>query len=601
MKDALELVTRTNIDLHFGRLTPLPPSPSETQEWGSAASALNWCISEHILNGADSDEVDISVQRHIFNKNNALPQWLVNKGLVACNNDRQRLESAVMTLLQNDFYQRRFLDYISEELLFHSWLWADDEDKRAWSMRRASELCENSYSIALNTQDFVVKIDKSVVVSSLRQDNSASRWYIKLLGTLNLIDFTTQPIYEYTAKLLEAKYKTSFILDVFKQLFKDTRRTQSLEHWGILVLGDIPKTFSLADYRTNLSDTGLWNPDKEVGVTDVFRQALARFDDPGARNCPEARFRLGSPPPQPLVEKVGAMFWLRRTLDAVKTIQQQQSVPQHGLRVEERSFLKMAMKQKCILYCNLFDDQLDPEINPCAIQAINDTAMVLQSPKGNKLNESLSGQEIHGYFSIVDGKQKSTYCDFRTQVRSIDPAGDNYCLVEIAFPAAFELTRRTHKRLHLNSSQLRAFTLIMPQPGIDWGTYDNLENWPQPLCRLPEEDALCQIKDLSAGGLMLEIHEDAPAFDYFVENNRDATLLAQLHLAGRQNLPDLLLPLCLKVKRIRHVAPLHKKYLGIQFVEAGEIKNQKYVRWHAVGKDGVYLIADWIFRDTISR
>jgi hypothetical protein len=600
MNDVLELPVRINLDLHFGRLSPLTTNPEQRGDLIYAATHLIQYIDEGLLSGKNDDWIDSNVQRYVFDKKNALPHWLVNKTLIACDNSMARFEATVCDILCDPFNRRRFLDYLCSELTFYSWLWSDDDMKRNWVVKRTADLCENAFCIKLNTYDYVQKLNNSVLGTERCLDDDLYRWYISSLGSVNLVDFTTKPIYEYTVRLLAARYKTSFILDVFKKLFADTYRAQGLGHWGILILGDIPKMFCLADFMAQDACCRSLSH-REPGVTDLLWLTLKNFDAPGACRLPEARFRLGNRPPQALTERVGARFWLRRTLDQVKRIQQQKATCQQGLRIEERSFLTQAMKQQCILYCNLFDDQVDPEINPCSIQSIHEEGMVLQSPKGNKLNTTQEGQEIHGYFSIVDGKRKSTYCDFRTSVRSLRPGSDGTALVDIAFPAAFELTRRSHKRLRLGPDRLKGFFLSVPPADADWTSYSNLDNWPNPLCQLPDTDGLYEIKDLSAGGLMLEVHQDTPAFDFFIEDNRDINLLAFLHLAGRQNLPDLRLPLRLRVKRIRHFAPLHKKYLGVQFIGTGEIKNEKYVRWQPVGKEGVFLIADWIFRDSVRR
>jgi hypothetical protein len=599
MDDAIEALVRTNLDLHFGRLAPLPcPNPDQA-DLDTAASSLSACISNHLLGRNGDIWPDTTIQRHIFNKDNALPQWLVNKGIISCNNNPAQLESAIIGSLRNSFFLRRFLDYVCGELAYHCWLWLSDDKKRYWPMTRMSQLSDNAYCSELNTCPYVVKLNDGVLGLSSQRDSETYRWYIRSLGTLHLVDYATRPVYEFTAALLESRYKTSFILDVFKDLFSRSRRTEGFDHWGILILGDIPKTFSLADFQADRNEAGTMS--RGDSVMDLLGQALARFDAPGACSGPETRFRLGLRPPLGLIDRAGAMFWLRRTLEAVKVLQQQQTKPRQGLRVEERSFLQAAMQQKCIVYCNLFDAGLDAEINPCAIASLGEQSMVLQSPKGNKLNDSRPGQEIHGYFSIVDGRRKSTYCDFRTGVVSIAPSGDSHSLVELSLPASFELTRRSHKRLRLTPEQLTSFTLHVPPPAADNAAPGNLDHWPIPLCRLPDAADLCQIKDLSAGGLMLEIHQGAPAFDFFEKKTRHESLLALLHLAGRANLPDLILPLRLAVKRIRHFAPLRITYLGVQFVETGEIRNQHYVRWQPVGKDGVYLIADWIFRNAIAR
>jgi hypothetical protein len=598
MNDVVDLPVRTNLDLHFGRLSPCSTNPAECDTCILAARRLLQHIANKLLRGDSEDQCDTHIQCHVFDKKNALPAWLVNKTLVACDNTMSRFENTVMRLLRDRLTRRRFLDYICGELTYYCWEWSNDEIKRHWIVKRTGELSENNFCQELNSCQYVIKLNSSIVGTNLRHDSDLYRWYISSLGSINLLDFTTKPIYEYTARLLEAKYKTSFILDVFKKLFANVYRARGLDHWGLLVLGDIPKLFCLADFLSQDARCQCL-ANREPGVTELLCQALNGFDAPEACPSPEARFRLGTPPPQALAERVGAMFWLDKTLTEVKRIQQQKATCQKGLRVEERSFLTLAMKQQCILYFHLFEDQLDPQINPCSILSISDQGMVLQSPKDNKLNSATSGQEIHGYFSIVDRKRKSTYCDFRTSIRTVRPAADGNALVEIAFPASVELTRRTHKRLHLDTAKLKSFSLIAPPNDADWPGFGNLESWPEPLCLLPDANTLYTVQDLSAGGLMLAIHQDAPAFDFFDEDKHGMTLLALLHLAGHQNMPDLRLPLRLEVKRIRHFAPTHAKYLGVQFTEVGEIKNEKYIRWQPVGKEGVFLIADWIFRNTI--
>jgi len=74
-----------------------------------------------------------------------------------------------------------------------------------------------------------------------------------------------------------------------------------------------------------------------------------------------------------------------------------------------------------------------------------------------------------------------------------------------------------------------------------------------------------------------------------------------MHLVGRTGIADLKLGLRLDIKRIRDFPPLRKKYVGFQFVEAGEIRHDRLVRFAPVGKDGIFLIDDWIFRNSIGR
>ena len=100
---------------------------------------------------------------------------------------------------------------------------------------------------------------------------------------------------------------------------------------------------------------------------------------------------------------------------------------------------------------------------------------------------------------------------------------------------------------------------------------------------------------------MLEINQDAPSYEYFNDHNKMYPLLGFLHLVARANIPDLKLGLRLEVKRIRDFPPLRKKYVGFQFVEAGEVRQDRFVRFSPVGKDGVYLVNDWIFRNSLGR
>jgi len=600
MEDALEPVVRTNLDLHFGRLSALTPVPEDHPALVWAASSLVRHISENLLKLADPSPADTNVQRHVFGREAALPAWLVNKGLVLCENDKASLEPAVLEVLKNAFNLRRFLDYLSSELLYHCWMWSNEDEKARWPVRIVSDIRENEYCIELNTCEYVLKFDDNVIGKTSKQDD-VHHWYMKSIGTVTLVNLATKPIYEFTARLVEAKYKTAFILTLFKNLFQTASQGSPLDRFGVLVMGDIPKAFILSDYVSSLQATEPQSLPRDIGVLQLLHHILHRFDNQSARLYPEARFRLGGDPPQTLINRVGAMFWLRQTLEAAKAIQKKKAVPSRGLRVEELTVLTEALKQKSILYFSLFDDPNSSAINPCHIKAIKDGSMVLQSPRGNRLNDARPGQEVHGYFSISGSKQKSTYCDFRSTVRSVTVVDDNHALVELGLPAAFELTRRTHKRLPVDPSQLAAFEMSSPVIDADWSVFSFLEKWPAPFCIIPDGASHCHIKDLSAGGLMLEIHRDAPAYDYFNERNKDYPLLALMHLVGRSNIPDLKLGLRLEIKRIRDFPPLCKKYVGFQFTEAGEIRKDRLVRFSTVGKDGIFLINDWIFRNSIGR
>lgn len=598
MKDALASVLQTSLDLHFGRLAPLAPDPAQQPALAEAAAALVRSISEHLLKTADSSQIDTSIQQSIFNKDNALPDWIINKGLVLCKNDRCNLESAIRKLLKSEFNRRRFLDYLSNEAIQKYWTWSNKQEKKFWPLRRAYSVCENKYYTALNKYDFVITFDDKLINTSDKQDE-VYQWYIKSIGTLTLIDLATHPIFEFTAKLLETKYKTAFILDVFKKLFKTAHNGSAMDRFGALILGDVPKAFALNDYQAALQAADPQAISRRSGVLELLRHMLSRFDEQCASIFPEARYRLGGDPPQSLVNHIGATYWLRQTLDAAKSLQQKKAVPTKGLRIEERTVLTSALEQKSILYFCLFDDPTDSAINPCHIRSVLQDSMVLQSPLGNKLNDALPGQPVHGYFSIAGTKQKSTYCDFHTSVLSVTAVDDNHALVELGIPATFELTRRSHKRLPLKPNQLVTFELSTPAADSQNQPSSNMEKWPPPLCIIPDGASHCQVRDLSAGGLMLEIHHDAPAYDYFNEFNKELPLLAMIHLAGHANIPDLKLGLRLEVKRIRDLLPLKKKYVGFQFTEAGEVRNDRLVRFSPVGKEGIFLINDWIFRNTI--
>jgi hypothetical protein len=425
---------------------------------------------------------------------------------------------------------------------------------------------------------------------------------MRSIGTLTLIDLTAKSVFEFTARLLEAKYKTTFILETFKELFQNAARPAGVDRFAALVIGEIPKVLTLADYQeARKAAQPAGEQANEPGPLALLRSLLQEFDSHTTCQYPEARFRLGSEPPQSLANRVAAMVWLRRTLARVKTLQQKKSTLTRGLQVAERTVLLSALDQKSILYFNLFADPNDTAINPCHIRAVKDNSMVVQSPRGNRLNEGVPGQEVHGYFAVVGANRKSTYCDFRTIIVSVTCPDPSYALVELSIPAAFELTRRNHKRLPIDPAVVELFELCAPAPDADWSSFGAIEKWPAPFCIIPDSAAHCRIKDLSAGGLMLEIHQDAPAFGYFTETSREYPLLALIQLVGRPNTPPLRLGIRLEAKRIRDLPPLRKKYVGFQFAEAGEIRNERFVRFTDVGKDGLYSINDWIFRNGLAR
>ena len=600
MKDALAAVVRTSLDMHFGRLAPLPSEDEARSALAQAALTLVRDVSEHLLHQVGNGAADAAVLRHVLRPEAALPGWLVNKGLVVCENDRSVLEKAVCGVLRHGFHRRRFLDYVSGELLHSCWRWTPADEREHWLVRRVADASENEYSVALNTYDYVLKFDGAMFTRSL-EDEKVLAWYVRSVGSAVLVPMVGKPLFEFTARLIEARYKTPFIMTLFRNLFTAASQGRPLDRYGVLVIGDVPKAFALRDYYRAAQACAPEGLPEDIGVLDLFARVLCNFDNPSARRYPEARFRIAGEPPQALLNRIGAMFWLRRTLDAAKAIQQKKAAPTRGLRVEELTVLTEALKQKSILYFRLFDDPNDSAINPCHLKAVREQAMLVQSPRGNRLNEARIGQEVHGYFSITGGNRKSTYLDFRSNVLSVETGDSTFCLVELSLPAAFELTRRSHKRLPLDPSLLACFELASPPMGADWSTFTTMEKWPSPFCIIPDSAADCHIRDLSAGGLMLEINQDAPSYEYFNDHNKMYPLLGFLHLVARANIPDLKLGLRLEVKRIRDFPPLRKKYVGFQFVEAGEVRQDRFVRFSPVGKDGVYLVNDWIFRNSLGR
>jgi len=596
MTDALASVVRTSLDLHFGRLSFLAP-PHDHDVLIEAASTLLRQISEQMLGQESPEAVDPGVLRHIFEKDGGLPNWLVTLGLQLCDNNQDKLEETVTKQLNDQFNLRRYVDYICGEIQYHCWEWSNKSGKRRLPLRCSCNLSVNEFCNDLNARYYVLKLDDNILFPNGTKD-PAYHWYIRSIGSISLIDYATEPLYDYTTQMLDFKYKMPLVLDVFKRLFESAWAGEGLERFGVLVLGDVPKTFSLSDFQA-ATRTPVIAPTARGAAMELVRHLLSCFDNQSARAYPEARFRLGEDVPAALANRIGAIHWLRRTLDKVNGLQQQKIAPAKGHRVKERTVLAQAMEQKSLLYFRLFDDPNDSTVNPCHIRAINDFSMIVQSPRGNRLNEAWPGQEIHGYFSIVAVNQKSIFCDFRCTVTAVNQGEDGGAMVEIGIPATFELTRRSHKRAPISPRTLGLFSLSAPPPQADWAGFTSLDSWPGPLCVIPDPKKLCSVKDLSAGGLMLEIHRTAPAYDYFVDRNKHAPLLARMHLTGHINAPKLNLAIRLEAKRIRDVLPLQTKYVGFQFTEVGEIRDDRFVRFAPVGKDGVYLINDWIFRNSM--
>jgi hypothetical protein len=600
MNDALACVVSTSLDLHFGRLEKATPEPAAYGNLVGVVSRLVRQLSGHLLERQSDARIDADVERYIFDSNAVLPRWLVNKGLVLCQNNRANLESAVCHVLKNDFNSRRFFDYLIGELQYRCWDWSKEDAKKYWLAQMLGTLGKNAYCTQLDAYNFTLRFENHVIERATR-DAAIRDWYFRSLGTATLLDCVTPRVFEATARLVDAKYKTPFIMTLFKQLFESAGQGPSPGRFAVCVLGDAPRVFGLEDYRQAAQAADPRAFPGDAGVLEVFCRVLGEFDRQCPPQCPEARFRMGEKPPQALIDRIGALFWLRRTLEAAKALQRKKAARSHGLMVEERTVLDNALKQKSILYFRLCGEDGDTTINPCQLKEIRELSMVLQSPRGNRLNESRIGREIHGYFAVTNLKRKSTYCDFRSHVMQIQAAEADYCLVELALPPTFALSWRNHRRLPLDPSQLAAFELSSPQPSANWGAFSALEHWPPPFCIIPDGASHCQIKDLSAGGLMLEIHEDAPAYAYFGNGNKEHPLLAFLHLVSQSNLPDLKLGLRLEIKSIRDFPPLHKKYVGFQFVAAGEVRQDRLVRFTSVGRDGIFLIDDWIFRNAIGR
>lgn len=604
VNDALTPVLRTCLDLHFGRVCPLCSAPDEQGAHFAACRGLVRHIAQHFQKKRSTQHCDAAMVARAMDRESALPRWLVNKAIVACENDRTALEGAVCDLLREQFNARRFFDYVCGELLLHCWDCLAEDEKRHWIVHRCGDARDNTYCMSLNSLDFVLKLDGNVIEALFSQED-VFRWYVKSIGSVCLLRLTSKSVYAFTSKLIETKYKTQLISSLFHKLFARASQAAAVDRHGVLVLGEIPKAFGLRDYlsavRPGQSRAAGGEDAEDIGALELFADVLDSFDGPGACQGPDSRFRMGDEPPQAVAERVAALYWLRRTLDAAKAIQSRKAAATRGLRVEELSGLLAALKQKSILYFRLCDDPDDLAISPCHLKAVGQDTMTVQSPRGNHLNAATPGQMVHGSFSIVGPGRRSTYLDFQSAVRRVTVGGESHVLVELGLPEAFELTRRSHQRLRLDPSQLGAFELCAPAPEADWARFGSLEKWPAPFCFIPDSASLCQLRDLSAGGLMLEIHRDAPAYEYFLDRNKDDPLLALMHLTGRGNVPDLKLGLRLAVKRIRDFPPLRKKYVGCQFLEAGEVRQDRLVRFTPVGKDGIFLINDWIFRNSIGR
>jgi hypothetical protein len=598
MQDVVEHLMQTNLDIHFGRLAPLDAKTMDDMVRGNAVAGFVRQVSEYILRPENTEQCDTRVQRVIFSRQNAVPPWLLNRGIASSGNDFSKLEPCIRQILTDAFYRRRFVDYMVTEADYYVFQEKDQRDRNHWRVRRISELCDNAYNMLLNKEKHVIKLEAGFLQSACQQTAEARQWLVKSIGTITHFDFATKGVFDFTTKFLETRYKTAFIPDVFKKIFADIYRAKSMDRWGVLVVGDVPKIFTLTDFQTTLRPDTCAASAHDMDVRELMRLLLELFDTSGTRLYPEARFRLGPQPPQSIINRLGSMFWLRKALQHAKSLQEKSVSPQKTFMVAVRSFLQAAANQKSILYACLRREADEYTINPCYIHSIDSAFMVLHSPHTNKLNTAPVGQEFDGYFSVSSGCA-NTYCNFRTQVLGVTHGRAKSSLIKVRMPESFELNRRRHKRIMPEPQQVILFRIFPAPANADWPVFDSIGQRPGSLCQIPDASGNFQIKDISAGGVMLEIHRGSPAFSYFTERNRLMPLLGILHLSGKQNISDLRLGVRLEIKNISHSIQSGKKSVGMQFVKFGEIQENKAMRWSDVEKNGIFLINEWIFRNTV--
>lgn len=144
--------------------------------------------------------------------------------------------------------------------------------------------------------------------------------------------------------------------------------------------------------------------------------------------------------------------------------------------------------------------------------------------------------------------------------------------------------------------------MAAPAPAADWNLFNSLEKMAAPILHHPRRPGALPHQGPLGRGMLLEIHHDAPACPYFTEDSRDHPLLVQVKLAGKPNATPLWLGIGPKAKRIRDFPPLRKKYVGFQFVETGEVRNERSVRFAPV-EQGRALShqRDWIFRNGLGK
>jgi hypothetical protein len=524
----------------------------------------------------------------------ALPRWLIQQAKSGCLGTPENIEACLWDILADPLALRRAADHImidEEALLLRG---SDALHKTEWMGKRLRVLKDNAWDQRLSAMHSAIKLSDGLLNRHMRSLPGQAQFAFEMLGTISLMNFGTDMVYRNTHEALKNKYRKDTILKAFEQSFLGHKKKDGFE-WALLTVGQVPKLFAVRDLlrEAGCDPEALAAGQTGIDIDTLTLTILTLFDQGTETGGPWSRFRLAKQPTQELINSLGAIYWLKKTLEDVKLRQSQA----HGLPpVREVSavganaaMFKTAMAQKAMVSLSLVSNQ--HERSPCLglITRVRERTMTVGAAPACS---GWAGKRAHVAFSTASDKGRKTYFHFESIVDSVSQSSAGDWEVSLALPRAVVVNRRASPRVGLGAKSMPVLA-VAPFQAKDQTSGDKAAKPAPPLACLPDRADVFRAVDVSATGVSFQVRLSGPdELTRLLAHGREVVLHMGLAWGDGQ-----VLNLVLKsVVRSVTLAPDATRYLGLQFLAQGQVTANGAVRWQPLGETGVWAISDWIFK-----
>ena len=233
----------------------------------------------------------------------------------------------------------------------------------------------------------------------------------------------------------------------------------------------------------------------------------------------------------------------------------------------------------------------------CSLAEYSLQHILLELPATSRPDEKWIGRHVTCYFRIQMGKQHPMFYNFSTSIEQVSKNDQGLPIIFLTRPSVIELGQ---KRQHLRiDPPVRLLHSVILWPAVRTRGYalqGDVRQWPQPISKLKPESHELVVRDISAGGIRLELDRKSV-------KDLEAAKGQEYFLRLALNVPDQRKPLILFLagSLVNLFDDIQDSTLtmGLQFSSRGTGGTPEHpvLTWKDIKpEDGVEELGNWVLR-----